>query len=147
MDCIMSDLNTIRNIGIIAHIDAGKTTTTERMLFYSGKTHRIGEVDEGSTVMDYLDEERERGITIISAAATFPWDGHDLQLIDTPGHIDFIAGNRPDAQIPRRRQVIIKGKPICDTHLDIALLLSDLQNNALAFLFRLIPDTGKMPGN
>src|SRR5210317_808367 len=87
----MNDMNNIRNIGIIAHIDAGKTTTTERMLFYSGKTHRIGEVDEGNTVMDYLDEERERGITIISAAATFPWHDYSLQLIDTPGHIDFTA--------------------------------------------------------
>ncbi len=87
----MTDLERIRNIGIIAHIDAGKTTTTERMLFYSGKTHRVGEVDDGSTVMDYLDEERDRGITIISAAATFLWQEHSLQLIDTPGHIDFTA--------------------------------------------------------
>jgi elongation factor G len=87
----MNDMQRIRNIGIIAHIDAGKTTTTERMLFYSGKTHRIGEVDDGNTVMDYLDEERERGITIISAAATFLWGDYSLQLIDTPGHIDFTA--------------------------------------------------------
>jgi elongation factor G len=89
------NLETIRNIGIIAHIDAGKTTLTERFLFYSGKTHRIGDIDSGNTVMDYLDEERSRGITIVSAAATFHWKspGHDgmVHLIDTPGHIDFTA--------------------------------------------------------
>ncbi len=88
-------LSSIRNIGIIAHIDAGKTTLTERLLYYSGKTHRVGEVDSGNTVMDYLDEERERGITIIAAAASFPWRrrGEDflVHLIDTPGHIDFTA--------------------------------------------------------
>ncbi|NOY74262.1 MAG: GTP-binding protein, partial [Kiritimatiellaeota bacterium] len=88
-------LNEIRNVGIIAHIDAGKTTTTERFLYYSGKTHRIGEVDNGNTVMDYLDEERERGITIVAASASFPWtsDGNSqlIHLIDTPGHIDFTA--------------------------------------------------------
>jgi len=89
------DLESIRNIGIIAHIDAGKTTLTERFLFYSGKTHRIGDIDSGNTVMDYLDEERSRGITIVSAAASFKWaSGKDdamIHLIDTPGHIDFTA--------------------------------------------------------
>jgi len=88
-------LESIRNIGIIAHIDAGKTTLTERFLFYSGKTHRIGNIDSGNTVMDYLDEERSRGITIVSAAATFKWTNSDrtamIHLIDTPGHIDFTA--------------------------------------------------------
>jgi len=86
-------LDSVRNVGIIAHIDAGKTTTTERFLFYSGKTHRIGEVDSGSTVMDYLAEEKERGITIVAAAAEFDWKTKDqngiIHLIDTPGHIDF----------------------------------------------------------
>jgi len=90
-----TDLNAIRNIGIIAHIDAGKTTLTERLLYYSGRTHRLGEVDSGNTVMDYLDEERQRGITIVAAAATFPWRVGEteglLHLIDTPGHIDFTA--------------------------------------------------------
>ncbi|ODV96316.1 hypothetical protein PACTADRAFT_2609 [Pachysolen tannophilus NRRL Y-2460] len=79
----------IRNIGIIAHIDAGKTTTTERMLYYSGITQRIGNVDEGDTVTDYLTAERERGITIQSAAVTMPWNRHRVNLIDTPGHADF----------------------------------------------------------
>ena len=87
----MTDIDRIRNIGIIAHIDAGKTSTTEGMLFYSGLTHRIGSIDDGTTVMDYLDEERERGITIISAAAAFPWKDCVFHLIDTPGHIDFTA--------------------------------------------------------
>ncbi|KAM9935824.1 hypothetical protein OXX80_004604 [Metschnikowia pulcherrima] len=78
-----------RNIGIIAHIDAGKTTTTERMLYYSGKTQRIGNVDQGDTVTDYLPSERERGITIQSAAISIPWNGHKINIIDTPGHADF----------------------------------------------------------
>jgi len=78
-----------RNIGIIAHIDAGKTTTTERMLFYSGKTQRIGNVDEGDTVTDYLPSERERGITIQLAAISIPWNNHKINIIDTPGHADF----------------------------------------------------------
>lgn len=90
-------LNQIRNIGIIAHIDAGKTTTTERILFYSGRTHRLGDVDKGTTVTDWLDQERERGITITAAAITTTWrdtmTGQEAQIniIDTPGHIDFTA--------------------------------------------------------
>ena len=87
----VKDLDHIRNIGIIAHIDAGKTTLTERFLYYSGKTHRIGDIDAGNTVMDYLDEERARGITIVAAAASFPWKNNLYHLIDTPGHIDFTA--------------------------------------------------------
>lgn len=79
----------IRNIGIIAHIDAGKTTTTERMIYYSGKSRRIGNVDEGDTVTDYLRSERERGITIQLAATTIPWNQHKINIIDTPGHADF----------------------------------------------------------
>lgn len=79
----------IRNVGIIAHIDAGKTTTTERMLFYSGLTDEMGEVHDGDTITDYMEQERERGITITSAAVTFPWKKHRINLIDTPGHVDF----------------------------------------------------------
>ncbi|KAL7747213.1 Ribosome-releasing factor 2, mitochondrial [Sorochytrium milnesiophthora] len=82
-------LDRIRNIGVVAHIDAGKTTTTERVLYYAGYTSRIGDVDAGSTVMDYLPQERERGITINSAAITFGWRSHRVNLIDTPGHVDF----------------------------------------------------------
>lgn len=84
-------LEQYRNIGIIAHIDAGKTTTTERFLFYTGKTHRIGSVDDGTTVTDWMDQERERGITIVSAAVSAVWKDHLINLIDTPGHIDFTA--------------------------------------------------------
>ncbi len=84
-------LGRIRNIGIIAHIDAGKTTTTERILFYSHKEHRMGEVHEGTAVMDYQQDEQERGITITSAATSFAWDDHQINLIDTPGHVDFTA--------------------------------------------------------
>ncbi|MHC1771948.1 MAG: elongation factor G [Flexilinea sp.] len=84
-------LEKYRNIGIIAHIDAGKTTTTERILFYTGKTFRIGSVDEGTTVTDWMVQERERGITIVSAAVTAEWKGYRINLIDTPGHIDFTA--------------------------------------------------------
>jgi elongation factor G len=84
-------LERYRNIGIIAHIDAGKTTTTERVLFYTGRTHRIGSVDDGTTVTDWMEQERERGITIVSAAVTAMWRDHIINLIDTPGHIDFTA--------------------------------------------------------
>jgi len=84
-------LERYRNIGIIAHIDAGKTTTTERIMFYTGKTHRIGSVDEGTTVTDWMVQERERGITIVSAAVSAEWKGYQFNLIDTPGHIDFTA--------------------------------------------------------
>src|SRR3990172_6897770 len=80
-----------RNIGIIAHIDAGKTTTTERIMFYTGKTHRIGSVDDGTTVTDWMEQERERGITIVSAAVSAEWNGYQINIIDTPGHIDFTA--------------------------------------------------------
>jgi len=84
-------LEQVRNIGIIAHIDAGKTTTTERMLFYTGRTHRMGNVDEGTTVTDWMEQERERGITITAAAITCFWREHQINIIDTPGHIDFTA--------------------------------------------------------
>ncbi len=84
-------LEQFRNIGIIAHIDAGKTTTTERILYYTGKTHKIGSVDDGTTVTDWMDQERERGITIVSAAVSAVWKRHLINLIDTPGHIDFTA--------------------------------------------------------
>lgn len=83
------ELDRIRNIGIIAHIDAGKTTTTERILFYTGRTYKVGEVHEGTAVMDWMPQEQERGITITSAATTAPWNDHRINIIDTPGHVDF----------------------------------------------------------
>jgi elongation factor G len=82
-------LDRTRNIGIMAHIDAGKTTTTERILYYTGKTHKLGEVDEGSTEMDWMEQEKERGITITAAATTCFWNDHRINIIDTPGHVDF----------------------------------------------------------
>jgi elongation factor G len=87
----MPDIHHLRNIGVIAHIDAGKTTVTERMLFFSGFSHRVGEVDKGTTVTDFDPEEQERGITINAAAVTFPWRDVEINLIDTPGHVDFTA--------------------------------------------------------
>ena len=84
-----NSLDRIRNIGITAHIDAGKTTTTERILYYTGMSHRIGEVHDGNTTTDYMEQERERGITITSAAVTCEWKDHRINIIDTPGHIDF----------------------------------------------------------
>jgi len=84
-------LQTMRNIGIMAHIDAGKTTTTERILFYTGKSHRIGEVDDGEAIMDWMEQEQQRGITIQSAATTTYWKDHQINIIDTPGHVDFTA--------------------------------------------------------
>ena len=82
-------LRTTRNIGIMAHIDAGKTTTTERILYYTGRNYKIGEVHEGAATMDWMVQEQERGITITSAATTCIWDDHTINIIDTPGHVDF----------------------------------------------------------
>src|SRR5205085_1039842 len=82
-------LDKTRNIGIIAHIDAGKTTTTERILYYTGRAYKLGEVHEGTATMDWMDQERERGITITAAATTCYWKDYKIQIIDTPGHVDF----------------------------------------------------------
>ena len=82
-------LEKTRNIGIMAHIDAGKTTTTERILYYTGRTYKIGEVHEGAATMDWMEQEQERGITITSAATTAEWHDHRINIIDTPGHVDF----------------------------------------------------------
>src|SRR4051794_39993736 len=82
-------LDRVRNIGIMAHIDAGKTTTTERILYYTGRTHKMGEVHEGAATMDWMAQEQERGITITSAATTAFWRDHRINIIDTPGHVDF----------------------------------------------------------
>ena len=84
-----TSLENLRNIGIIAHIDAGKTTVTERVLYYTGRTYKIGEVHEGTAVMDWMAQERERGITITAAATTAEWKDHQINIIDTPGHVDF----------------------------------------------------------
>jgi elongation factor G len=86
-----TDINKIRNIGVMAHIDAGKTTVTERILFFTGKSHKIGEVHDGEATMDWMIQEQERGITITSAATTAYWRDHRVNIIDTPGHVDFTA--------------------------------------------------------
>ena len=101
-------LDKIRNIGIIAHIDAGKTTTTERILFYTGRTYKIGDIDEGNTQMDWMDQERERGITIVSAATTAFWKDHRINIIDTPGHVDFTA------EVERSLRVLDGGITVLD---------------------------------
>jgi len=103
------DLNKVRNIGIIAHIDAGKTTVTERVLYYTGMVHRIGEVHEGAATTDYMEQERERGITITSAAVTCQWAGHQINIIDTPGHVDFTA------EVQRSLRVLDGGVAVFDS--------------------------------
>src|SRR5260221_3170672 len=112
-----AELDKIRNIGIIAHIDAGKTTTTERILYYTGKSHKIGDSDEGNAQMDWMAQEKERGITIVSAATTafwtpttglFPNIEHRINIIDTPGHVDFTA------EVERSLRVLDGGVTVLD---------------------------------
>jgi len=104
----MSDLNKVRNIGIIAHIDAGKTTTTERVLFYTGRKHKIGEVHDGAAEMDWMEQEQERGITITSAATTCSWNDHHINIIDTPWHVDFTV------EVERSLRVLDGGVAVFD---------------------------------
>src|SRR5579859_1243716 len=98
----------IRNIGIIAHIDAGKTTVTERILYFTGRTYKIGEVHEGTAVMDYMEQERERGITITAAATTAEWQNHQINILDTPGHVDFTV------EVERSLRVLDGGVVVLD---------------------------------
>jgi len=104
----LKSLDKVRNIGIIAHIDAGKTTTTERILFYTGKTYKIGDIDDGNTQMDWMEQEKERGITIVSAATTAFWKEYRINIIDTPGHVDFTA------EVERSLRVLDGGITVLD---------------------------------
>src|SRR5688572_18991603 len=126
-------LDRYRNIGIAAHIDAGKTTTTERILYYTGRSHKMGEVHDGAATMDFMEQEQERGITITSAATTCFWNDHRINIIDTPGHVDFtiegarslrvlggpvavfdgVAGVEPQSETVWRQADKYKGPRIC----------------------------------
>jgi hypothetical protein len=110
-------LDHVRNIGIMAHIDAGKTTTSERILFYSGKNHKIGEVHDGGATMDWMVQEQERGITITSAATAVMWGDYMISLIDTPGHVDFTAEVERSLRVLDGAVAVFLGAFSCDTNL------------------------------
>jgi elongation factor G len=133
-----SPLSRIRNIGIIAHIDAGKTTTTERILFYTGRTHKMGNVDEGTTVTDWMIQERERGITITAAAVTCFWRGCQINIVDTPGHIDFTA------EVQRSLRVLDGGVVVFDAVAGVEPQSETVWRQAQAFKVPLIAFINKM---
>jgi len=131
-------LNRLRNIGIIAHIDAGKTTTTERVLFYTGRTHRMGSVDDGTTVTDWMEQERERGITITAAAVTCFWKDHQVNIVDTPGHIDFTA------EVQRSLRVLDGGVVVFDAMAGVEPQSETVWRQARAFGVPLVAFVNKM---
>ena len=131
-------LENIRNIGIIAHIDAGKTTTTERILYYTGRTHRLGNVDDGTTVTDWMAQERERGITITSAAVTCFWNNHQINIVDTPGHIDFTA------EVQRSLRVLDGGVVVFDSTAGVEPQSETVWRQALNFGVPLLAFINKM---
>lgn len=131
-------LGNIRNIGIIAHIDAGKTTTTERILYYTGRTHRLGNVDEGTTITDWMAQERERGITITSAAVTCFWRGFQINIVDTPGHIDFTA------EVQRSLRVLDGGVVVFDGTAGVEPQSETVWRQAQSFRVPLVAFINKM---
>jgi len=137
MDVAVS-LEKTRNIGIMAHIDAGKTTTTERILFYSGEIHKMGEVHEGDTEMDWMIQERERGITITSAATTCSWDNHRINIIDTPGHVDFTAEVERSLRVLDGGVVVFSGVEMVESQSETVWRQADRYNiPRLAFVNKL----------
>ncbi|RLC68182.1 MAG: elongation factor G [Chloroflexi bacterium] len=135
---MQNPLNRIRNIGIVAHIDAGKTTTTERILFYTGRTHRMGNVDEGTTVTDWMAQERERGITITAAAVTCSWRNFQINIIDTPGHIDFTA------EVQRSLRVLDGGVVVFDAVAGVEPQSETVWRQAQQFRVPLVAFVNKM---
>ncbi len=135
---VQTPLNRIRNIGIIAHIDAGKTTTTERILFYTGRTHRMGNVDAGTTVTDWMAQERERGITITAAAVTCFWRDSQINIVDTPGHIDFTA------EVQRSLRVLDGGVVVFDAVAGVEPQSETVWRQARAFGVPLLAFINKM---
>ena len=121
-------LDKVRNIGIMAHIDAGKTTTTERILYYTGQIHKMGEVHDGAAEMDWMAQERERGITITSAATTCPWLGHRINIIDTPGHVDFTAEVERSLRVLDGGVVIFSGVEMVESQSEAVWRQADRYN-------------------
>ena len=138
-------LDKYRNIGIMAHIDAGKTTTTERVLYYTGKSHKIGEVHDGAATMDWMEQEQERGITITSAATTCFWRDHRINIIDTPGHVDFTI------EVERSLKVLDGAVAVFDGRTgrtkDLRSNIKDLYNSIYNIILNLPLQTMIYPGH
>jgi elongation factor G len=135
-------LGKIRNIGIIAHIDAGKTTTTEGILYRTGLKHKIGAVHEGETTTDWMDQERERGITIVSAAVTCFWKDHQINIIDTPGHIDFTVEVERSLRVLDGAVVVFDGKMGVESQSETVWRQADKYNVPRICLINKINQTG-----
>ena len=143
-------LEKTRNIGIMAHIDAGKTTTTERILFYTGVNYKIGETHEGASTMDWMAQEKERGITITSAATTCYWQGsehqydkHRINIIDTPGHVDFTVEVERSLRVLDGSVTVLCAKGGVEPHTETVWRQADNYNRTYPFLHRYQPQNGR----